>query len=232
VSDGAGAASGDWWKWTLACLIGVLIGAVAMTMLSGHVVRAYLLENPEIIPEAMERLQGREAARSVEQHRDALETPFHGAWAGAQDGDVVLVEFFDYACGFCRSMNSVVERLSAEDPKLKVVWRELPVLGPDSQQAAVASLAAAEADRFKEFHRRLFDLGRPTPEAVAQARTAVGLPEPEITPEYERELRGNLELADAIRAQGTPVFVIGDQVFHGAVGYDALKQGIVDARAR
>lgn len=230
--NGGARAPGDWWKWALAGLVGVLIGAVAMTMLSGHVVRSYLLENPEIIPEAMERLQGREAARSVEQHRAALETPFHGAWAGAEDGDVVLVEFFDYACGFCRSMNPIVDRLIAEDPNLKVVWRELPVLGPDSQQAAVASLAAAEAGRFKEFHSRLFALGRPTPEAVARARQAVGVAEAELTPEYESELRGNLELADAIRAQGTPAFVVGDQVFHGAVGYDVLKQGIAEARAR
>ncbi|MFN3945335.1 MAG: DsbA family protein [Allosphingosinicella sp.] len=229
MADGRPAAAG-WWMAALAGLVGVLIGAVAMAAASGYFVRSYLLEHPEVLPEAMERLQQRETAQAVEQNRAALETPFHGAWAGAADADVVLVEFYDYACGFCRQMNPVVERLIAEDPKLKVVWREFPVLGPASEEAAVASLAAAEAGRFKAFHERLFELGRPSAETIAAARAAVNLPEPTLTPAYEQELRRNYQLAEALRANGTPTFVVGDQVFRGAVGYEVLKEAIGAAR--
>ena len=137
------------------------------------IVRDYILEHPEILPEAMQRLQAREIAKAVDANRAAYETPFAGAWAGDAQGDVVLVEFFDYACGFCRQSNPDVERLLAEDDKLKVVWRELPVLGPDSQVAADASLAAAREGDFREFHETLFSLGRPTAANIAEAKAAV-----------------------------------------------------------
>ncbi len=136
-------AAGVWKTALVAGLLGIAIGAGAMLVANGYFVRSYLLEHPEILPEAMDRLRDREAAQAVARNREALETPFHGAWAGAADGDVVLVEFFDYACGYCRASNPDVARLLGEDPRLKVVWRDFPVLGPASDQAAIASLAAA-----------------------------------------------------------------------------------------
>lgn len=196
------------------------------------IVRDYLLANPEIIPQAVERLQQRQVAKVVDLNRAALETPFAGAWAGAEDGDVVLVEFFDYACGFCRRSNSDVDRLLGEDRSLKVVWRELPVLGPDSQAAAEASLAAAGQGRFKPFFDRLFALGRPEPGAIAEARSAAGIAAAPPAPAARAEIEKNLELARQIGATGTPTFVVGDKVLQGAVGYDALKQAIEEARAR
>jgi len=193
------------------------------------IVRDYILANPEIIPEAMQALQQRELAGAVEANRAAYETPFASAWAGAEDGDVVLVEFFDYACGFCRRSNADVERLLAEDPRLKVVWRELPVLGPDSRAAAEASLAAAAAGRFKPFHDALFDAGRPTAAAVADARRAAGIASPPPAG-AAAEIEKNYELARAINASGTPTFVIGNKVLQGAVGYEILKAAIAEAR--
>ncbi len=229
ATSGPGWASG--WKFSLvAVLLGILIGAGAMYAASGRFVRAYLLENPEILPEAMERLRARDGARAVEQHRAALETPFHGAWAGAADGDVVLVEFSDYACGYCRASNPDVDRLIREDPRLKVVWREYPVLGPDSEQAAIASLAAAKAGRFRQFHEALFAAGRPTPARVEATTAAIGISAPTLTEEFRTELTRNFELGRAIGATGTPTFVIGDTVLQGAVGYDALKAAIATAR--
>ncbi len=229
ATSGPGWASG--WKFSLvAVLLGILIGAGAMYAASGRFVRAYLLENPEILPEAMERLRARDGARAVEQHRAALETPFHGAWAGAADGDVVLVEFSDYACGYCRASNPDVDRLIREDPRLKVVWREYPVLGPDSEQAAIASLAAAKAGRFRQFHEALFAAGRPTPARVEATTAAIGVAAPTLTEEFRTELTRNFELGRAIGATGTPTFVIGDTVLQGAVGYDALKAAIATAR--
>lgn len=225
--------------------IGIVIGAAAMA-LSGQggaiaadperarierIVRDYILANPEIIPEAVKLLQEREVARAIDANRAAFETPFGSAWAGAEDGDVVLVEFFDYACGFCRASNPDIERLLDEDDRLKVVWRELPVLGQDSVAAAEASLAAAQAGKFGAFHERLFALGRPTAAHVAAAARAVGVTAAP-PPGAQAEIDKNYELARAINATGTPTFVIGDQMFQGAVGYETLKEAIAAARAR
>ena len=216
----------------VAGLVGALIGGGAVAWGSRQSVRDYLLENPEILPEAMDVLRAREAAKIVSANRTALETPFAGAWAGAADGDVVLVEFFDYACGYCRKSNADVDRLLREDPKLKVVWREWPVLGPDSEAAARASLAAAQAGRFKPFYDALFAAGRPTPDAVLKARGAAGLGDDPATAAADRELARNFQLARNLEATGTPTFVVGDQIFQGAVGYEALRDAIKEARER
>ena len=98
MADGPRPAAGGWKTALIAGLLGTAIGAGAMLLANGYFVRSYLLEHPEILPEAMDRLRERESAQAIDRHRAALETPFHGAWAGAADGDVVLVEFFDYAC--------------------------------------------------------------------------------------------------------------------------------------
>ena len=215
-----------------AALLGAVVGGGAVAYVSRESVRDYLLENPEILPEAMDRLRDREAARAVSANRISLETPFAGAWAGAADGDVVLVEFFDYACGYCRKSNADIERLLREDKRLKVVWREWPVLGPDSEAAARASLAAAQAGRFKPFFEALFEAGRPTPEALAKARSAVGLTGELPTEAGEIELQRNFQLARNLEATGTPTFVVGDRIFQGAVGYETLRDAIKEARAK
>ncbi|MEA3033424.1 MAG: hypothetical protein QOH86_1440 [Sphingomonadales bacterium] len=222
------------WKGALAAaLLGALLGAGAMFVLSGPIVRDYVLTHPELVPEAMQRLEANEALKAIEANRAAIETPFAGAWAGARDGDVTLVEFFDYACPYCHRSNADVDRLLAEDKKLKVVWREWPVLGPDSEAAAQASLAAAAAGRFKPFHDALFAAGRPGPDTIAKARQAAGLPVEGSAPaDSQGELERNYRLANALKASGTPTFVVGDRILQGAVGYDALKQAIAEARAR
>lgn len=229
--DGARAA-GSWKLPLLAGLVGALIGGGTVAFTARQSVRDYLLENPEILPEAMQRLEDRETAAVIRANRAVIETPFAGAWAGAKDGDVVLVEFFDYACGFCRKSNPDVDRLLREDTRLKVVWRDWPVLGPDSEKAAAASLAAAKAGRFKPFHDRLFAAGRPSPDAVAAARSEAQVGGDVPPAEVEAEIGRNFELARALRSNGTPLFVVGDKVLRGAVGYQALKDAVGEARAR
>lgn len=231
----------------VAGVAGVLIGASAMALASAgglvggsggdrgqveQIVKSYLLENPEIIPQAMEVLKQRETAQVVGANRAAFEKPFGGAWAGAEKGDVVLVEFFDYACGFCRKSNADVDRLLKEDPKLKVVWREYPVLGQPSLDAAQVSLAAASQGRFRQFFDAMFERGRPTPATIADAARAAGVTPPADGGAQRAEIEKNYELAQAIRSTGTPTFVVGNQVLHGAVGYETLKQAIADARAQ
>jgi protein-disulfide isomerase len=228
---------------------GLLLGGGAMALYAGNgggggnskseieqTVRAYLLEHPEVLQEASQRLQQRELGKAVAANRAAFETPFAGAWAGAENGDVTLVEFFDYACGYCRKSNADVDRLLKEDPKLKVVWREWPVLGQDSERAAVASLAAAQAGKYRTFFDTLFAEGRPTADAVVRAQQAAGVSpaavaEFQVSPAVRDELARNNQLAQAIGATGTPTFVVGDEVLQGAVGYEALKEAIEKARA-
>ena len=167
VGGSAEGKSMDWRKAVGAGLVGILIGGAAVALASQGgvvgtgperqrvegIVRDYILAHPEIIPEALQLLQERQLAKAIDDNRAAYETPFAGAWAGDKDGDVVLVEFFDYACGFCRKSNPDIERLLKEDEKLKVVWRELPVLSPESELAAHASLAAANEGDFREIGR-------------------------------------------------------------------------------
>jgi protein-disulfide isomerase len=225
-----------WWGIAIAVLLGIVIGAGAMALSNGYLVRSYLLAHPEVLPEAMQRLRDRETGRFIDSYRAQLETPFAGAWTGARNGDVVMVEFFDYACPYCRKSNEDVARLLKDDPKLKLVWREWPVLGPDSQRAAEVSLAAAKKGRFREFHDALFALGRPNAEILAKAQLAVGLTEADLAAvtkaEAGNELSTNYELARGLSASGTPTFVIGDKVLQGAVGYDALKQAVAEAREK
>lgn len=232
---------GGWKMSAIAGVAGILIGAAAVAGYHGvrgpdrsateAIVRDYVLNHGEILPEAMNRMQQRQSASAAAGHRAALEAPYHGGWAGAANGDVVLVEFFDYACPYCHATNGDVDRLLREDPRLKVVWRELPVLGPNSEAAAHVSLAAARQGRFRAFHDRLFALGRPTEATVAQAVQEAGVQGEGETADGRAELARNIELARAIGASGTPTFVVGDQILQGAVGYDALRQAIASARS-
>lgn len=231
-----------------AGLLGIVAGAATVALVTGDLggsdkgrieqtVHAYLLQNPEVLEEMSTALRTKRATQAARAGRSDMETAFAGAWAGAKDGDVVLVEFFDYACGYCRASNPVIERLLSEDKKLKVVWREWPVLGPDSEAAAQVSLAVAQTGRYKAFHEALFEAGRPTPAAVAQALRKAGVSPEQVaaqrsSPAVIAELRKNYELARSIGAGGTPTWVVGDKVLEGAVGYEALKAAIAEVRAR
>jgi protein-disulfide isomerase len=231
-----------------AGLAGIVAGAATVALVTGvgggsdkgrieQVVHSYLLQNPEVLEEVSQALHAKKTGQAVRASKSGMETAFAGAWAGAKDGDVVLVEFFDYACGYCRASNPVIARLLSEDKKLKIVWREWPVLGPDSEAAAQTSLAVAQTGKYKAFHEALFAAGRPTPAAVAQALSKAGVTPQQVaaqrgSPAVIAELRKNYELARSIGAGGTPTWVVGDKVLEGAVGYDALKAAIQEARAR
>lgn len=196
-----------------------------------QVVRDYILSHPEIIPEAMEKLQQRETASAVGSYRKRIETPYAGGWAGNPQGDATLAIFYDYACGYCRASLPDIERLLKDDPKLKIVFRELPILSEDSEAAAKVSLAAAEQGKFKAFHDALYAAGRPTPDNVAKAAKAAGVTPGALSAAGQREIESNIEIARALRFTGTPSWVIGDQTLNGAVGYDALKAAVAKARA-
>ena len=217
-------------------VMGGVIGAVMTAavlvfatpqFLSRSIVRQGMLADPQILVEASDALRDRQTAPLIASSRSALETPFASSWKGAEKPEVVLVEFYDYACPYCKASNPHVDRLLKEKPGLRVVYRELPILGDNSIEAARLSLAASKAGRFRQFHDALYAAGRPAPDTnAAAARVANIAPTPAQDPAIEAELKRNFEMAGRLGATGTPLFVVGDRVLNGAVGYDALKQAI------
>lgn len=226
---GAAAGAGGMW---LADRVapGDLTGADRVRI--ERVVRDYVLAHPEILPEAMEKLQQREAAKAVASRRGAIEQPYESAWIGNPDADVTLVEFYDYNCGYCRASLPTIERLVREDPKLRVVFRELPVLAPSSRTAARAALAAAKQGKFKAFHDALYARGQVSDATIADAARAAGVNVAAIPDDADDAIRQNLTVAEALGINGTPSWVIGDQVLTGALPIDRLKDAIAKARAR
>jgi len=219
-------------------VVGSLLTAAALlfalpNVLSSKIVRQGLLNDPKILSDAVDALRDAQYAPVLAANRTALETPFGSSWRGSAKPDVTLVEFFDYACPYCKASNPVVDRLLKEDKDVRLVYRELPILGQDSVTAARLSLEASKLGRFARFHDTLWAAGRPAPQTNAAAAEAAGIsPEPKPDPLIEAELKRNFQLAGELGATGTPLFVIGDRVLNGAVGYDALKDAIEIARKK
>ena len=219
-------------------IVGAVLTAGAMMLASPslfgeRMVRDALLSNPEMIMEAGDVLRDKQYAQTLAPILASLETPFHSSWKGAAKPDVTLTYFFDYACGYCRQSNPDIERLLSEDKGLRVVYRELPILGPESVDAARVSLAASKAGKFVQYHDALYAAGRPGPDTIAIAARAAGVPaQPINDPTQEAELRANMGLASQLGATGTPLFIVGDRVINSAVGYEGLKEAIKAARSK
>ncbi|MEO7240479.1 MAG: DsbA family protein [Sphingomicrobium sp.] len=210
-----------------------LLFVVWPNLIGERLVRQALLAHPDILVATADALRDRQYAPTLAAQRSTIETPFGSSWKGAAKPDVVMVEFHDYACPYCKTSNPIVERLLSEDKGLRVVYRDLPILGPASVAAARVALTASKAGRFAQFHDAMYAGGRPSPETVASAARAAGVaPEPAADPQIEAEIKRNFQLAGQLGATGTPLFVIGDRVINSAVGYDTLKKAIADARAR
>lgn len=201
------------------------------------IVADYIKANPQIIPEALEAQRDGEIAKAIDAIRPALEKPYAGAWAGNADGDVTLVVFTDYACGFCRASVPDVDRLIREDKRLKVVFRELPIIAPQSRDAAIMALAAARQGKYDAFHHAMFRASSLDPSAIAAAAEKAGVVtdgSADATANealFQRELDSNLAIATQLQLNATPTWVVGDQLFQGQIGYDALRQAVAKARA-
>jgi protein-disulfide isomerase len=201
-----------------------------------QVVREYILANPEILPEAMEKLRAKENAKQVASSGDAIFEPFPGAVLGNPKGKVTLVEFTDFACGFCRSSIPDIDALIKENPDLRVVIRELPIIAPTSPDAARWGLAAAEQGRYPAFHRAMFAAGRTDAASIESAAKAAGLDLERARrftqdPKVAAEIEANLAHARDLRLEGTPAWVVGEQLLTGAVGKEALAKAIAEETA-
>jgi protein-disulfide isomerase len=214
-------------------LTAALLLIAAPQYLSSRIVRDGMLADPQILPDTADALRDAQYKPVLDANRVAIETPFAGSWKGAAKADVTVVEFYDYACPYCKAANPSLERLLQDDKRLRVVYRELPILGPDSVTAARLSLAASKAGRFAKYHDTLWNAGRPAPQTIAAAAQAAAIPpQPTDDPAIEAELRRNFQLAGQLGATGTPLFVVGDRVMNAAVPYETLKKAIADARER
>jgi protein-disulfide isomerase len=208
-----------------------------------RIVREYLLREPQVIYDALQELQRRqaeaEAARQqaaiADNQSELLDDPTSPV-GGNPEGDVTLVEFFDYRCAYCRRVVASMRALLDEDQDLRVVFKELPVLGPDSERAARAALASRRQGGYVPFHFALMaaeDLSLPGIRAAAEA---VGLDADRLeadmmAPEVNAAIQANYALANELGIEGTPAFVIGNQLIPGAVDKARLEQLIRDARA-
>jgi protein-disulfide isomerase len=210
-------------------------------------VRNYLIAHPEVLEEAMAELNKRQAAAEAEKHEASVEsnaaTIFNsprGVVLGNKDGDVSLVEFFDYNCGYCKGAMADMLNLMKSDPKLKVVLKEFPVLSEGSVEAAQVAVAVRMQDptgkKYLDFHQKLLGGRGPADKAHAMsAAKEAGLDMARIekdlaSPEVRATIDENFKLAQAMGMNGTPAYVIGKQVVVGAVGLESLKERIGIAR--
>jgi protein-disulfide isomerase len=212
----------------------------------GAIVKDYLLKNPEVIQEALTELDRRQkeaektALKSaIGQMSDKLLNSPRNIVVGNPQGDVTMVEFFDYNCAYCKKSLVDIRELIKADPKLRVVIRDFPVLGPDSVEASMVAVAVKNqlsGDKYFEFHQKLLEskgrVGKERAIAVAKdvgadpAKLAKDLENPEIRATLEETMR----VADALKLQGTPAFVVGDDVIFGAVGLEPLQNSVASVR--
>ncbi len=215
----------------MALTFGFLGAAIwSYTGLANSQTRAFMLDNPEILPQMAEAYQARENEKQLSAVRADLMNPFPGAFVGNPNGSKVLVEFADYNCGYCKQALEDVKRLVAEDPELKVIVREWSIF-QGSEIAARMGLAAAMQGKYEAFHVAMFRLGPTTPESVEAAAQEAGLDmdmarADAASDPVSVELARNNALAQQLGFTGTPAFVTGQEVMNGAVGFDVLKQAI------
>ena len=212
-----------------------------------RIVRDYLLAHPEVIQEAMTELERRQSAADAEKHKAAVKQYSQSLFTsprqvvlGNPNGNVTFVEFFDYNCGYCKRAMDDMLTLMNDDPKLKVVLKEFPVLGPGSVEAAQIAVAVRMQDKtgkkYLEFHQKLLG-GRGQADkarALAVAKD-IGLDMSRLdkdlaSPEVKATLQESFKLAEALGLNGTPSYVIGENVVVGAVGLDALKEKVNTSR--
>ena len=211
------------------------------------IVRDYLRQHPEAIVEALQEMQAREQVAEEARGREALaalrDDLMHDAAApvlGNPEGDVTVVEFFDYRCSYCKSVFGEVMATLVADGKIRYVLREFPILGPASLFASRAALAVwqIEPGRYGEFHTAMMkSTGNLTEDKVLRLAADAGLDREKLrvameSPAIEAAIARNYELAKSLEIKGTPAFVIGDRLVPGAVSGETLKRLIAEARDR
>lgn len=210
----------------------------------GDAVKEYILENPEVILESIDLHRAKQeqdakasAAKKLEEHTEYLTGPDRPS-VGNPDADITVVEFFDYNCGYCKRALTDIQATIKDDPNLRVVFKDMAILGPASKTAALWSLAAHEQGKYFEYHVALMEHRGPKEEAeLMKLATEAGLDAEKLKADANSEkiaaqLEKDMAIAREVGAQGTPAFIIGSQFIPGYVGEDGLKSIIAEERAK
>ena len=212
----------------------------------GEIVKDYLIKNPEVLTEVIAELEKRQAeaqqasqASAVKETQQSLLNASHSYVVGNPSGDITLVEFFDYNCGYCKKALSDVQTLIKSDPKLRVVLKDFPVLGPESVEASRVALAVKnqlQGQKLLDYHVKVMDSrGRVNGERAVAVAKEMGVDVARLQKDMEgaevrTALQENMAIGDKLSLTGTPAFIIGETVIPGAVGIDPLKQVIANVR--
>lgn len=209
-------------------------------------VRAYLLEHPDVIFEAIQILEQRRNVAAQDADRqlvsanaESIYSDGHSWVGGNLDGDVTVVEFLDYRCGYCKRAHPEIAEMLDRDPNIRLIVKEFPILGPDSVKAGKLALAALaiDADKYKDLSDELMDYrGNLTEQAAYQIAGNLGFDIAELkeragSAEIDDRLNENYQLAQALGLQGTPAFIVGSEIIRGYLPVDEMLSAVNDARS-
>lgn len=208
------------------------------------IVKEYIENNPEVIIDSLNNYQRKaesdrhnDSQSAAKENKELLENDPTSPVAGNVNGDVTIVEFFDYSCGYCKKVQPDVIKLLEEDKNLKVVFKEFPILGNNSTIAAKAAIAThlIQPDKYIDIHNELMEKRISGQEAVLNAAAALGIDKAKLSEKMESDevqqiIDKNRELAGIVGVRGTPAFTINGQFIPGAIGYNQFKEIIAQAR--
>ncbi len=210
------------------------------------IVAEYIQNNPQAILDSVNKHQQnsaeaeeKKAQITIKDKLAEIENNPSSPIAGNAKGDVVIVEFFDYSCGYCKKVLPTITKLIEEDKNVKFVFKELPILGPNSELAAKAALAvyAIAPEKYFAFHKKLMGERVYGQENLNASATELGIDAAAMakkmnSPEIEKIIAADRELATNVGIRGTPAFIVGGELVPGAIDYDAFKTLIAKARAK
>ena len=208
------------------------------------IINDYLLKNPLVIRKALDSLKIQEENQKKLQQAVALQNRKEellrnpaSPVTGNPKGDVTIVEFFDYNCGYCKRVVKTLTDLIRADRRVRLVFKEFPILGPSSEIAAKSALAAEKQGKYIEFHNELMRAGPITNERIKATATKLGLNLERLNtdiqnPEIEQEIMRNYQLAEELGINGTPAFIIGGELIPGAIELDQFKKIIASERRK
>ena len=208
-----------------------------------QIIHDYILQHPELLVEALQsaenkmKAQAEERARAalVDKRQEILEDPTAPV-AGNPKGDVTIVEFFDYRCPYCKQVEPALEALLQEDHQLRIIYKELPILGKDSVYATRVALAARKQGKYETFHRAMMGAkGQIDEKTILRVAADSGLDIERVKRDMQAEeidgiIKRNYDLAQALDIHGTPAFIIGGEMVPGAIDIATMKQKIAAAR--
>jgi protein-disulfide isomerase len=209
------------------------------------IIGQYLKSHPDVLIDAIQAADDKlkadakdKATQALAANRQQVYDDPQSPVAGNPNGNVTLVEFFDYRCPYCKQVEPSLEKLVGEDHQLKFVFKEFPVLGPESEVAARVALAAKKQGKYDAFHRAMMNTAGHIDETVIyKVAASVGLDMDRLkqdmaSPDIEKELKANLDLGKTLDLDGTPSFIVGTTIVPGAISAADLKQLVADARKK